>query len=142
MDQVLEEAQKRRQVLVQQNEANAREIAELDQFIRKYQELKLTKDGLLAERGELMRWLKEPASSAKEKILTNVGHMLSDGSTRRLRYIMTELRKRGIEVGGKSELNKLLNLSSMLSRNGQFESAGRKLGWRLAKRLPKGEGHE
>lgn len=140
MDKVLEEAQKRRTALVRQNEANTREIAELDQFIRKYEQLKLINLGVAPQPGELMQWLDQPISSAKEKILNNVGRMLADGSTKKLRYLMEELRKRGVEVGGKSELNKRLNLSSMLSRDGRFESVGRKLGWKLAKRPPKGEG--
>lgn len=133
MDQIIEKVHKRKLELRQQNEANAREMAELDAFVRKYEELK-TKGALGQE---------EPLySGVGEKILANVEQILLEQQPRPLRDIYLRLRERGIELGGKSFENQLLNLSSLLSRaDDRFESRGRKAGWKLlAKRPPKGEG--
>lgn len=70
--------------------------------------------------------------TAKARIERAVSEILSDGAPRHTRVLLDELAKRGIEVGGQ---NKVIALSSILSRNKDTFEADRKVGWRLKKEM-------
>lgn len=127
---ILEKAKQRRRALADEIEGKQREIADLDQFIRTYHRIQGT---------ALNNVQMEPTyTSAKERILGAAEQLLS-GRSLPQKELFAELEKIGIHVGGKSERNKLLNLSSLLSRDDRFKAGNRKTGWSLAKRSPKGE---
>lgn len=132
MNDILEKAKQQRKALTDEIEAKQRELAELDQFLRTYHRIQAA--------ATLDMTMTEPSyRSAKDQILGNVERLLSDRRSCPTRELFTELEKLGIHVGGKSEKNKLLNLSSLLSRDERFKAGNRKTGWSLAKRSPKGE---
>ena len=70
--------------------------------------------------------------SAKQRIGLGTREILSSAKFMHTRDLLEELGKRGIEVGGK---NKIINLSGIPGRNGEFKS-DRKKGWSLKKKGP------
>ena len=128
---ILEKAKQRRKALADEIEGKQSEIAELDQFIRTYHRIQADT--------VLNTVVTEPTyGSARQRILGTAEQLLYSRSLP-AKALFAELEKLGIHVGGKSEKNKLLNLSSLLSRDERFKAGNRKTGWSLAKRSPKGE---
>lgn len=131
MNDIIEKAKQQRKTLAEEIDSKQLELAELDQFIRTYHKIQANTilDTVVTEPNY---------ASARQQILGNVERLLS-GRSLPTKALFAELEKLGIHVGGKSEKNKLLNLSSLLSRDDRFKAGDRKTGWSLAKRSPKGE---
>jgi hypothetical protein len=78
--------------------------------------------------------------NTKTAILHLAGKLLAGGKKLQTREILSEAEKEGIKVGGKSEKNRILNVSSIISRSGNFVTGPD--GWALKQeemQLPKGE---
>lgn len=124
-DDIFKKAQQRDRAIDQQVKALLAEKDELTSFMRKYSELQ--------SQAFLDLEITEPNyTSAKDEILTNCARILAKRSLP-TKFLIEELRKRGVDVGGKSEKNKLLNLSALLSRDERFKSGDRKTGWSVIK---------
>ncbi len=83
----------------------------------------------------------KPKVSTKDAVIAGAEELLSGGKAMHSRQILAELQKMGVAVGGKSETNRVLHVSSILNKSGRF-TADRARGWTLrAEQLefPKGE---
>jgi hypothetical protein len=75
--------------------------------------------------------------SKKQRITEIVTDILKDGTRRSSRYLVSELRARGLEIGGFDEDKDAASLSSYLSRNKDFDSNVKAGGWTLRQFLKK-----
>ena len=118
---VIQQALARREKVVQKLERSPiyRELVQLDQFIEIYRRFD---SGAAAA-------AKSPSEPAKKTIVSMSAHICAErGEPVPLRVLLDSLRSQGRPVGGE---NPAINLSSILSRDPQFENvAGR--GWQLA----------
>jgi hypothetical protein len=84
--------------------------------------------------------VKSNGANTKTAVLNLAGRLLVGGKRLPTREILAAAEKEGIKVGGKSEKNRILNISSIISRSRNFVTGPD--GWALKQeeiQLPKGE---
>lgn len=84
----------------------------------------------------------ERTLSTKDAVIAAAEKMLAGGKAMRTRAILAEVESQGIKVGGKSDVHRILHVSSILNKSGRFV-ADRSKGWTLRGEqleLPKSEG--
>lgn len=115
-------------------EALSKRRVELRQFVELYQ--KLYGSGANAARTlGIVRQVKPTRKGGgnKGRIVAAVREILSDGTPRQTRALLEELSKRGLEIGA---ANKVIGLSSILTRDKQTFVSSRAEGWSLKKVSP------
>lgn len=84
--------------------------------------------------------LRGAGQTKKHRITEMVTDILKDGMRRSSRYLVSELRSRGLEIGGMDENKDAAAISSYLSRNKDFDSDVKAGGWTLRQFLRKAKG--
>ncbi|MGC1819092.1 MAG: hypothetical protein WA900_15725 [Casimicrobiaceae bacterium] len=137
MNELLIAAKKEQEELRRQRAAIDARLAELDAFLRVLPTI--TAHAHIVEAPDTFvarATVSAPATTIKDKILERCKRLLSDGTARHTRDLVTYLRAEGVELKGKDPV---LQVSSVLSRDSRFK-ASRSIGWTLVAQNGEGSG--